>query len=139
MRLLILPISSFAEFSDLAVGRFKKFPLWSFNVMKLLLVPLILILPMIFASLVCLIHSLFIFLAACLSVFLYFYVISFCKRFGYSSLLRQYIIDYLSATVKVLFDDRMSFRSLAIVLYNLLSTFQNLRFFTNFVKSLKEH
>ena len=116
MRLLILPISSFAEFSDLAVGRFKKFPLWSFNVMKLLLVPLILILPMIFASLVCLIHSLFIFLAACLSVFLYFYVISFCKRFGYSSLLRQYIIDYLSATVKVLFDDRMSFRSLAIVL-----------------------
>ena len=116
MCLLILPISSFAEFSDLAVGQFKKFSLWSFNVMKLLLVPLILILPMIFASLVCLIHSLFIFLAACLSAFLYFYVISFCKRFGYSSLLRQYIIDYLSATVKVLFDDRMSFRSLAIVL-----------------------
>ena len=84
--------------------------------LSMLLVPLILILPMIFASLVCLIHSLFIFLAARLSAFLYFYVISFCKRFGYSSLLRQYIIDYLSATVKVLFDDRMSFRSLAIVL-----------------------
>ena len=44
MWLLILPISFFVRFSDLVVGRFKKFSLWSFNVMKLLLVPLILIL-----------------------------------------------------------------------------------------------
>ena len=38
MCLLVLPISFFAGFNNLAVGRFKTFSLWSFNVMKLLLV-----------------------------------------------------------------------------------------------------
>ena len=38
MCLLILPISFFAGFNNLAVGQFKTFSLWSFNVMKLLLV-----------------------------------------------------------------------------------------------------
>ena len=122
--LLILPISFFAGFSNLVVGRFKKFSLWSFNVMKLLPVPLILILSMMFVSLACLTLSLFIFVAVCLSVFLYFDVIAFCKRFEYSSLLRRHTFDVLSATVNVLLDDCMLFRSLASVFWNLLSTFQ---------------
>ena len=66
--LLILSISFFAGFSNLVVGRFKKISLWSLNVMKLLPVPLILILPMTFASLACLIPSLFMFVAVRLSV-----------------------------------------------------------------------
>ena len=70
MCLLILPISIFAGFGNLAVGRFKKFFLWSFNVIKLLPLPLISILSVIFASLVCLIPSLFIF-AACVYLFSY--------------------------------------------------------------------
>ena len=135
MCLLILPISFFAEFSNLLIGRFKKYFLWSFKVMKLLPLPLISILSMMFASLVCLITSLFIFVAAHLSVFLYFDVTAFCKRFEYSSLLRRYIFHVLSAAVKVLFDDRIPFRSLARVLWNLLPTFWNQRFFTNFIKS----
>ena len=89
--------------------------------MKLLPVPLISILSMMFSSLVCL-TPLFIFVAVCLSASLYFDVIAFCKRFEYSSLLRQYIFDVLSAAVKVLFDDRMNFKCLARVLWNLLST-----------------
>ena len=125
----------FTWFSNLIVSWFKKFSLWSFNVMKLLLVPLISILSMILASLACLIPSLFIFVVVCLSVFLYFDVIAFCKRFEYSSLLRRCIFDVLSAAVKVFFYDRMSFRSLASVLWNLLSIFWNLIFFTNFIKS----
>ena len=36
MHLLILPISFFARFSNLVVGRFKKFSLWSLNLMSLL-------------------------------------------------------------------------------------------------------
>ena len=80
MCLLILPISFFTGFSNLVVGRFKKFSLWSFNMMKLLPVSLISILSMMFAPLVCLIPSLFIFVAVHLSVFLYFDVIAFCKR-----------------------------------------------------------
>ena len=135
MCLLILPISPIAEFSNLVIGLFKKYILWSFKVMKLLPLPLISILSMMFASLVCLITSLFIFVAAHVSVFLYFDVTAFCKSFEYSSLLRRYIFHVLSAAVKVLFDDRIPFRSLASVLWNLLSTFRNLRFFTNFIKS----
>ena len=81
-----------------------------------------------------LIPSLFIFVAVRLSVFSYFDVIAFCKRFGYSSLLRRYIFDVLSAAVKVLLDDPIPFRSLASVLWNLLATYRNLRLFTNFVK-----
>ena len=80
MCLLILPISFFTGFSNLVVGQFKKFSLWSFNMMKLLPVSLISILSMMFAPLVCLIPSLFIFVAVHLSVFLYFDVIAFCKR-----------------------------------------------------------
>ena len=94
--------------------------------MKLLPVPLISILSMMLASFACLIPSLFIFIAVFLSVFLYFDVIEFCKRFEYSYLLRRYTFDVLSAAVKVFFDDRMSLRSLASVLWNLLSTFRNL-------------
>ena len=101
--------------------------------MKLLVVPLISILSMMLTSFACLIPSLFIFVVVCVSVFLYFDVIAFCKRFKYSSLLRRYIFDVLSAAVKVFFDDFMSFRSLASVLWNLLSTVRNLRFFTNFI------
>ena len=82
-----------------------------------------------------LIPSLFIFAAVRLSVFLYFDVIAFCKRFGYSSLLRRYIFDVLSAAVKVLFHDCIPFRFLASLVWNLLSTFRNLRFFTSFIKS----
>ena len=103
--------------------------------MKLLPVPLISILLMTFVSLACLIPSSFIFVAVRLFVFLYFDVMAFRKRFEYSSLLRRYIFDVLSTAVKVLFDDRIPFRSLASVLWNLLSIFQNLRFFTNFIKS----
>ena len=66
----------FAEFSNLVVGRLKKFSLWSFNVMKLLPVLLISILSMTLVSLACLIPSLFIFAAVRLSVFLYFDVIA---------------------------------------------------------------
>ena len=95
---------------------------------------LISILSMMFASLACLISSLFIFVAVCLSVFLYFDVIAFCKKIEYSSLLRRYIFDVLSAAVKVLLDDPIPFRSLASVLWNLLATYRNLRLFTNFVK-----
>ena len=76
MCLLILPISFFTGFSNLVVGRFKKFSLWSFNMMKLLPVSLISILSMMFAPLACLIPSLFIFVAVHLSVFLYFDVIA---------------------------------------------------------------
>ena len=112
MCLLILPISFFARFSNLLVGRFKKFSLWSFNVMKLLPVPLISILLM-FASLASLSLSLFIFVAVCLSVFFYFDMKAFCKTFEYFSLLRRYIFDIWSAAVKVLFNDCMSFKSLA--------------------------
>ena len=68
MRLLILLISFFAGLSNLVVGQFKKLSLRSFNEMKLLLVPLISILPMMLASFACLIPSLFIFVAVCLSV-----------------------------------------------------------------------
>ena len=103
MGLLILLISDIVRFSILVVGRIKKFSLWSFNVMKLLPVPLISILSMTFASLACLIPSLFIFVAVRLSVFLYFDVIAFWKRFEYSFLLRRYIFDVLSAAVKGFF------------------------------------
>ena len=127
MCLLILPISFFAGFSNLVVYRFKKFSLRSFNVVKLLPVLLILILLMTFTSLVCLIPSLFIFVAVRLSVFLYSDAIAFCKSLEYSFLLRRYIFDVLSAAVKVLFDARIPFKSLASVLWNLLSTFRNLK------------
>ena len=102
MCLLILPISFFAGFSNLVDRRFKKLP-----------VPLILILSMMFPSLACLTPSLFILIAVCLSVFLYFDVTAFRKRSEYSSLLRRYIFDVFSAAVTVLFDDRMFFKSLA--------------------------
>ena len=104
-------------------------------VMKLLPVPLISILSMTFGSLACLIPSSFIFVAVRLSVFLYFDLIVFCKRFEYSSLLRRYIFDVWFIEVNVLLDDFIPFRSLASFLWNLLSTFWNLRFFTNFIKS----
>ena len=99
MCLLILLVSFFAGFSNLAVNRFKKFSWSLFNMMKLLPAPLISILLMNFAS----------------PVFLYFDVMAFYKRFQYSSLLRRYIFDVLSAVVKVLFDDPILFRSLASV------------------------
>ena len=92
-------------------------------VMKLLPVPLISILSMTFGSLARLIPSSFIFVAVRLSVFLHFDLIVFCKRFEYSSLLRRYIFDVWSAAVKVLFDYRTPFISLASVLWNLLSTY----------------
>ena len=57
--------------------------------MALLPVPLISILSMMFAYLACLNPSFLIFAAMCLSVFLYLDVITFCKRFGYSSLQRD--------------------------------------------------
>ena len=82
-----------------------------------------------FASLVCLMPSLFIFVAVCLSVFLYFDMMVFCKRFEYSYLLRQCIFDILPALIKVLFDDQISFRYLASILRNLSSTFWNLNLF----------
>ena len=85
---------------------------------------LISILSMMFASLAYLIPSLFIFVAVCLSLFLYFDVIAFCKRFKCSSKVRRYIFDVLSAAVNVLFDDCLEFYYL---LYYLC--------FTNFVKS----
>ena len=66
MCLLILPISFFAGFSNLVVGPFKKFSLWSFNMIKLPVL-LISILSMTFISL-------FIFVAVSLSVFLYFLI-----------------------------------------------------------------
>ena len=135
MCLLTLPISFFAGFSNLVVGRFKKFSLWHFNMMKLLPAPLLSILSKMFVSLPCLIPPLVIFVVMRLSVFLYVDVIAFCKKFQYSSLLRRYIFDVLSPAVKFLLDDRIPFRSLASVLWDLLSTFQNLRFFTNFIKS----
>ena len=69
MWLLILPISFFVRFSNLVVGRIKKFSLWSFNVIKLLPVPLILILLMTFVSLACLVPCLYLLL---------------CVNFGYS-------------------------------------------------------
>ena len=47
----------------------------------------------------------------------------------------RYIFDVSSAEVKGFFDDGMSFKSLASFLSNLLSTFQNIRIFTNFIKS----
>ena len=81
MCLLILPISFFAGFSNLVVGRFIKFSLCSFDVMKLLRVPLISILSMMLAPFACLIPSLFIFVAMFISVFLYVDVTEFCKRF----------------------------------------------------------
>ena len=84
MYLVIPPMSFLGGFSNLAVGRFKKFPLWSFNMIKLL----ISILWKAFVSLAYLIPSLFIFVAVRLSDFLYFDVLTFCKRFEYSSLLR---------------------------------------------------
>ena len=73
---------------------FKKFPSRFFNVKKL---------SMMFASLACLIPSLFIFAAACLSVFLYFDAIASSKMFEYSSLLQLIFFLY----------DRISFNSLA--------------------------
>ena len=93
----------FAVFSNLVVNRFKKFLLWSFNVMKLLPLPLISILLMILASFACLIPSLFICIELFLSIFLYFHVIEFCKRFEYSSLLRRHKLSLLPAAVKVFF------------------------------------
>ena len=57
--------------------------------------------------------SFLIFVVMCLSVFLYLDVITFCIRFEYSSLQRRYVFDNLLAAVKVLFDDRMTFKSLA--------------------------
>ena len=115
MCLLILLVSFFAGFSNLAVNRFKKFSWSLFNMMKLLPAPLISILLMNFASLACLFPPLFLFVPVRLTVFLYFDVMAFYKRFQYSSLLRRYIFDVLSAVVKVLFDDPILFRSLASV------------------------
>ena len=71
----------------------------------------------------------------CLYIFLYFDVIVFGKRSEYSSLLRRYIFDDLSAAVKALFDDCMNFRSLASARCKLLYTYRNLRCFTNLIKS----
>ena len=82
MCLFILLISFFARLRNL-VGGFKKFSLWSFDVMKLLPVPTILILLMMFASLACLVSSLFIFIAVCWTVLLYSDLIAFCKRYEY--------------------------------------------------------
>ena len=81
--------------------------------MTLLPVPLISILSMMLAYLACLNPFFLIFVVMCLSVFLYLDVITFCRRFEYSSLQRRYVFDNLSAAVKVLFDDRMTFKSLA--------------------------
>ena len=76
---------------------------------------------------------LFIFVVVLLCVFLYFDVIEFFIFLLF--LLRRYIFKVLSAAVTVLFDDLIPFRSLASAFWNLLSTFRNLRFFTNFIKS----
>ena len=81
--------------------------------MTLLPVPLISILSMMLAYLAFLNPSFLIFVVMCLSVFLYPDVITFCRRFEYSSLQRRYVFDNLLAAVKVLFDDRMTFKSLA--------------------------
>ena len=84
----------------------------------------------------CVFNSFFVYVCCCAFIcFLYFDVIAFFERFECSSFLRQYIFQVLSAAVKVLFDDRILLKSLASVLQNLLSTFRNLRFFTNFMKS----
>ena len=77
--------------------------------MKLLPVLLISIQLVMFASLASLTPSLFIFVAVCLSICLYFDVIAFCKR--------QF--DVLSDAVKVFFDDRSSLISLASLAWNL--------------------
>ena len=58
---LMLPISFFAGLINLVVGRFKKLTLRSLNAVKLLPIPLILILSMMFASLASL--NLFLFTA----------------------------------------------------------------------------
>ena len=96
--------------------------------MKLLPVPLISSLSMMFASLACLTPSLFIFVAVCLSVFLYFDVIAFCKRFWVFLFTKAIHAWRLPAAIKVLFHDQMSFRSSASILWNLWPTFGNLRF-----------
>ena len=66
----------------------------------------------------CVFNSFFVYICCCA-------FICFAKGFEYSSLLRQYIFDILSAPVKVLFEDPIPFRSLTSVLWNLLSTFGN--------------
>ena len=111
--LLILPITFFAGVSNFVDGRFENLSLQSFNVTTLLPVPLISILSMMLAYLACLNPFFLIFVVMCLSVFLYLDVITFCRRFEYSSLQRRYVFDNLLAAVKVLFDDRMTFKSLA--------------------------
>ena len=67
--------------------------------------------------------------------FLIFCCDSIFKFFEYYSLKRWCLLYVLSAAAKVLLDDCMSFRSLESVLWNMLFTFQNLRFFANFVTS----
>ena len=118
MGLLILPNSYFAGFSILVVERFKKFFLWSFSVVKLLLVLLISILSMILTSIASLTRSLFISVVVCLFVFLFFHVIAF-----------SFVFDVLLAAVKVLHKDHMSSISLARILWNLQFYFRNLRLF----------
>ena len=81
MGLLILLISDIVRFSILVVGRIKKFSLWSFNVMKLLPVPLISILSMTFASLAWLIPSLFIFVTVRVVWILFFTKAIYIWRF----------------------------------------------------------
>ena len=104
--LLILPNSFFAGLISRTVELFKKFSLWSFKVIKQLFLLLTSIRSNIYLSafsIICfpLMSILFLML---LFVFLCVDVIAFFRILTYSSLVNRYMLDDLSAKVKVLSD-----------------------------------
>ena len=109
---LILLVSFLAGFINLVVGWLTKFSLWSFKVIKQLIVPLISILSNILARFAYFIPSLFI-ISSIPSVALIYVEVTALSRPGlYSSLLNFYMFEVLSAGVSVLFDDFNVFKDL---------------------------
>ena len=82
-----------------------------------------------------LIPSMFIFSAPSLLVFLYVVVIEFWRKCLYSSFVKRYMLDVLSAGVGVFVDDYNCCKLSLSLSWNAFRIFLNLIFFTKSVKS----
>ena len=110
--LLILPVLFLAGFINLVAGWLTRFPLWSFKVIKQLLVPLISILSNISARFAHFMLSLFIISSIPSVALFYVAVTALPRRWLESSLVNLYIFEVLSAGSSVLFDDFTIFKYL---------------------------
>ena len=133
--LLILPTAFLAGFINLVVGRLTKFSLWSFKIIKQLLVPLISILSNISARFAYFMPSLFIISSIPFVAFLYFAVTALSRRWLYSSLVNIHVWGFVYRCTSVLFDDFIVFQSLFNFLWKLLFTLRNLIWCTKSIMS----